>query len=393
MMAVVVAAVLLSLGLASPVLADSASTKKQLDADKAKLASLEKSLSSEQATVNSLQRQADALATQISRVQDDIATTQFRIVKKTADIDAAQQQLVSAQGQLDHRAWVAYENGPGTSLDFLLGATSLSDLSTRLEIVDHVAQSDQDLVAQVQGLQNRLLARKGELTALKSSLQARQKDLQSQETKLQANLAQEQQVLSQLDTDKANLDSLISSLTAKYKKELAAEAAAARRAAQGSGWTGGTSIGGVFNVCPVAAPRAYGDDFGAPRYSGGYHPHAGNDIVASRGTPIYAPFDGTATDASNGLGGIAVIVTASNGIGYVYNAHMDSIIRLGSVAAGTEIGTVGDSGDAKGGITHDHFEFHPANISQFQPLYKSYYGYTQIGDAIDPYPFLNSVCR
>ena len=396
LLAAAIAAALLTLGLFSnPVLADSAATKKELNAQKAKLAALQKDIAAEQASVNSLQKQADDLATQIGRVQDDIARTQFQIVKKQGQIDDAQGQLVGAQQQLDHRAWIAYENGPGTSLDFLLGATSLADLSARLEIVNHVAQSDQDLVVQVQGLQNRLLARKGELTSLEQRLRTKQKDLQGQEADLQASLQKEQGVLAQLNSDQTSLTSLISTLTKKYKNQLAAELAAAQAAqqSQGTGWTGGTSIPGVLVACPVAPPHAYGDDFGAPRYSGGYHPHAGNDIVAPRGTPIYAPFDGTATDNSNGLGGIAVNVTASNGIGWVYNAHMDTITKLGAVKAGEQIGTVGNTGDAQGGITHDHFEFHPSNISSFEPLYKSYSGYTEINGAIDPYPFLNSVCH
>src|SRR5206468_9828842 len=95
----------------------------------------------------------------------------------------------------------------------------------------------------------------------------------------------------------------------------------------------------------------------APRYSGGYHLHAGNDLFASRGTPIVAPFDGVAADDSNPLGGLSVIV--SGAMGYVYNAHLDSIAKLGTVSKGDVVGYVGDSVDAKGGLTHDHFEWHP----------------------------------
>ena len=85
-------------------------------------------------------------------------------------------------------------------------------------------------------------------------------------------------------------------------------------------------------------------------------------------------------------------MTGSQGQGYVYNAHLDTILKLGPVSAGDVVGTVGNSGDAQGGATHDHFEWHPNDISKWEPLHKSPYGYTQIGDAIDPFPFLNSVC-
>ena len=74
------------------------------------------------------------------------------------------------------------------------------------------------------------------------------------------------------------------------------------------GPSGGSVSGSPFSVCPVGQPRAYSDSFGAPRYAGGYHPHAGNDIMAPRGTPIYAPFAGSASSDPNGLGGNAVIV-------------------------------------------------------------------------------------
>jgi murein DD-endopeptidase MepM/ murein hydrolase activator NlpD len=142
---------------------------------------------------------------------------------------------------------------------------------------------------------------------------------------------------------------------------------------------GGPVPGSPFQVCPVDPPRVVADDFGAPRYAGGYHQHAGNDILAPRGTPIRAPFDGVAEDATNGLGGLSVRVTGSDG--YVYNAHLDRMGTLGRVTAGEVVGFVGDSGDAKGGPTHDHFEWHPNEAD----------GPTVSG-AVDPHPYLTLVC-
>jgi peptidoglycan LD-endopeptidase LytH len=145
---------------------------------------------------------------------------------------------------------------------------------------------------------------------------------------------------------------------------------------------------GVFQVCPVGQPRAFGDDFGAPRYAGGYHLHAGNDILAPYGTPIYAPFDGTASDASNGLGGLSVYVHGA--AGYVYNAHLSQLGQLGPVHAGDVIGYVGNSGDAQGGPPHDHFEWHPIAMPTSWP--SSSYGNSIIDDALNPYPLLTQVC-
>jgi murein DD-endopeptidase MepM/ murein hydrolase activator NlpD len=132
-------------------------------------------------------------------------------------------------------------------------------------------------------------------------------------------------------------------------------------------------VGGVLHVCPVDQPHSYTDDFGAPRWAGGYHPHQGNDIFAPEGTPIRAPFYGLAVQTPNTLGGRAVTVYGE--AGYAYNAHLLEYGTLGKVTTGTIIGYVGNSGDAINSATHDHFEWHPGN-----------------GEAVDPFPYLNAVC-
>ena len=132
-------------------------------------------------------------------------------------------------------------------------------------------------------------------------------------------------------------------------------------------------VGGVLHICPVDQPHSYTDDFGAPRWAGGYHPHQGNDIFAPEGTPIRAPFDGLAVQTPNTLGGRAVTVYGE--AGYVYNAHLSEYGTLGQVTTGTIIGYVGNSGDAINSASHDHFEWHPGN-----------------GAAVDPFPYLNAVC-
>jgi Peptidase family M23 len=151
--------------------------------------------------------------------------------------------------------------------------------------------------------------------------------------------------------------------------------------------------GGPLYVCPVQGQFSVGDDFGAPRYAGGYHPHAGNDIFAPLGTPIVAPFDGVAYEDPNTLGGQAVVVRGRDG--YVYNAHLSAYGKTGPVHAGQIIGYVGNTGDARGGATHDHFEWHPY-AGPIIP-WVSTYGFTTIDDgsppAVDPYPYLYAACH
>ena len=129
--------------------------------------------------------------------------------------------------------------------------------------------------------------------------------------------------------------------------------------------------GHLLQVCPVDRPRSYIDSFGFPRAG---HRHQGNDIMAPRGTPIRAPFDGTAKRSDSAPGGLGVYVYGKRG--FVFNAHLSRLGKMGKVKAGDIVGYVGNSGNASGGSTHDHFEWHP-----------------QGGKAVSPFRFLNEACR
>jgi murein DD-endopeptidase MepM/ murein hydrolase activator NlpD len=130
----------------------------------------------------------------------------------------------------------------------------------------------------------------------------------------------------------------------------------------------------TFLICPVDRPRHYFDDFGEPRWVGGFHRHQGIDIFAPRGTPIRAPFDGRVETSGNWTGGIQLYVYGKKG--FVFNGHLDRVGKTGMVKAGDIVGYVGNTGDARGGSTHDHFEWHPGD-----------------GAAVDSFPFLNQACR
>lgn len=132
-----------------------------------------------------------------------------------------------------------------------------------------------------------------------------------------------------------------------------------------------------LSVFPVAGANSYSDDFGAPRHQGR---HEGVDIMADRGTPIFAVADVSvirASRAETGLGGISLWLERADGTQYYY-AHMTSIaagLDVGSrVGVGVVVGTVGNTGDARYGAPHLHFEVHPGG-----------------GAATDPYPHLVAV--
>jgi murein DD-endopeptidase MepM/ murein hydrolase activator NlpD len=352
-----------------------AGLKQSLDEAKARLAELKRQIGAQQAVVDRLSAEAAAIAMQIDEHQAIYEQVTTQLQQTQVELEEARGRFQAVLGRLNERLREAFMQGPGSPVEFLLGATSLANLSDRLEFVDAMAQSDSDLADRVQNLKNELSAQARNQQRLK----ARQADilraLEGERAKLQAQFSQQKQIYDDIQDKRAEAEKLVERLGREYRDFLASLSGVSN---------------GVFKVCPVDQPRAVYDGFGAPRYSGGYHPHAGNDIIAPTGTAIRAPFAGVARSSYNTLGGDAVYVYGA--LGYVYNAHLSSYSANsnGTVAAGDVIGYVGDSGDALGGVPHDHFEWHPKVMPSDWPM--SPYGYTVIGSALNPYPLLSQVC-
>jgi LysM repeat protein len=145
-------------------------------------------------------------------------------------------------------------------------------------------------------------------------------------------------------------------------------------------YTGGQLYLGMRNTvptaplarCPVPGAR-FMNDWGFPRSDTGFH--EGNDLMAKRGTQLLAVANGKAAQIVGTIGGNQVKFTADDGTVYWY-AHLDTFGKSGRVKAGAVLGTMGDTGDAKGGPVHLHFEVHPGG-----------------GAAMNPYPLLVDACR
>src|SRR5262249_38481231 len=109
-------------------------------------------------------KQLAALQSQVAQVGEELLTAQDQydqtlaqllvIQKKVTD---TQTTLNDVQARLDARAQDVFIGGTTSNLDFILGATSLADLSDRLEYSDALQQSDADLAQQVQNTKNELL--------------------------------------------------------------------------------------------------------------------------------------------------------------------------------------------------------------------------------------------
>lgn len=105
-------------------------------------------------------------------------------------------------------------------------------------------------------------------------------------------------------------------------------------------------------LCPVPGATFF-NDYGFARPGGRFH--EGNDLFAPRGTPVQAPVSGTVEHYEGTIGGLQFRLRAADGTIYI-GTHLESFGKSGRVAAGEVIGYMGDTGSARGGRPHLHFE-------------------------------------
>jgi murein DD-endopeptidase MepM/ murein hydrolase activator NlpD len=296
------------------------------------------------AKLRALQRRMNRLATRIGHNEDLANRTLAKIHRTQAEIVPLERRLEMLNERLATRSRQAYMMGPSTPLVYLLTASSAADAANRIGMLEEMNRRDAVLAQEIDSVRERLDVRRQELQKTTWYLASVRAELADDQRALRRTMESSQKILSALQKHKDQVLNKISLIR-------------------------------PFAVCPVGDPHAVGDDFGIwvhrSKKWGGDHIHQGNDIMAPEGTPIYAPFDGIASDSTNHTGGISVSVEGE--YGYVYNAHLSRLGPLGPVEAGDVVGYVGHTGDT--GANHDHFEWHPGG-----------------GPAVDPNDFLMLVC-
>jgi murein DD-endopeptidase MepM/ murein hydrolase activator NlpD len=98
--------------------------------------------------------------------------------------------------------------------------------------------------------------------------------------------------------------------------------------------------------------------------------------MAAYGLPVVAVISGVIQTNYSANGGISLYLRGVDGDEYFYAHNSRNVASDGEhVVTGQVIGYVGNTGDARGGPSHVHFELHPGG-----------------GRAVDSYFFVRRVC-
>lgn len=291
------------------------------------------------------QEEVDGLARRISALSGDRDRGMARAEALAPAVTLLAAQVVEAEDLLRLHAVALYARGGGSEIGAFLRSERLGESAFRQALGESVVRFDFDE-------HDRLVREEAAATAALGQAVAELGRVRGEITASQDRL-----VVARQDLEGAKL------------RAAAMSAAAA---------TTGAAFQDGFRF-PVAGPYTFRNDWGEPR-GGGTRPHQGNDLFAAMGTPLVAVERGViANKGYDTNGGDGLFLVGQSGVQYYY-AHLSSFapgIADGVVVqAGEVIGAVGDSGNAKGGSPHCHFQIHPGG-----------------GAPVNPYPLLAAVAE
>ncbi|HEX9766080.1 MAG TPA: peptidoglycan DD-metalloendopeptidase family protein [Nitriliruptorales bacterium] len=294
-----------------------------------------------EADLDALVREQEDLAAQIALVEDELGHLEQRAGELTAEVERVNAALIE-------RARSVYKNGfDQNPLALLITSGGPRDAIDKASMLETLARRDD---AQLETA----IALRAQLDQTEVLLEDRASELAGLEERMQASIAAVNDRLSRARLLEADL------------RERAARQRMIDRGVQA----------GIY-ACPVAYPVHFVDSWGAPR-SGGRR-HKGVDMMNPYGNQLYAFTNGRMSSMrSSSLGGISLYLWGDDGHRYYY-AHLSGYapgIFVGKrVEAGELVAFNGDSGNARGGSPHLHFEVH-------------LWG----GAATNPYPWVAAVC-
>ena len=338
-----------------------------------------------------------ALVSKVQVLDEKIAVTREKISSLNDDIkekqDAYDKGLSEVEDQFDalaNRLRILYMSGNATDLEIIFGAKDFSDLIDKMELVKSLANSDKELISEIQTKLDELSTKKKSLEADKKDLETQQASLKSDQDEFNKLISDNDEILKNLYASNSEAQNSLESaalqsdeIEAKISQYYAAQKAAAEHAAQVSQSSSSSSSSGSSSSgsSSVIVPSGSGFAWPTPGFVSlssewfedrEVYNHGGIDIAGAgiMGTPVVAAADGTvvATNSScthnwgksyscgcGGGYGNYVMISHAGGKMTVYG-HLTSLtVSSGqSVSRGQIIGYVGSTGNSTG--PHLHYE-------------------------------------
>ena len=187
------------------------------------------------AQVDALDRRLGNTVEQWDGAQYDLGKVRTQLAKNRSHLTVAERARRQAEQLVQARLVEIYESDQPTTIDVVLGSTSLGDLIDRLQAEQSVATSDRQLAKHATQVRDELAAAQTTLQATEHKRAASLRALSSQRQQIGAMLAQRRRLLASVQTQivqmKAAEARRQAALAAEARRRLAAEQAQLRREA------------------------------------------------------------------------------------------------------------------------------------------------------------------
>ena len=345
--------------------------KKELS-DAKKKESAAKALESElKERVSVIQDQISVLSGQIASVQNsigqkeqEISAKETEIAEKETEIEEKELEIQDQWSDFKKHMAAMQELRDGGSVAMLSAVNDLYELLTFNEVMQDISIKDTEIMDNMKAAKSALEADKVELEAQRKELKSQKAELDTQNYQMKAkqselNSSISAAQLSAQDAQKAQkaAQAAIESDELNYeavKKEIQKLIAAAASSKPQLSFTG--------FACPLKSYTRVSSEYGWRKnpVSGVNRLHAGIDLAAPGGTPIYAAASGyvqVAGWSSGGYGNYVIIYHGSMSDGNAYSTlygHMRSVATSAGkyVKQGELIGYVGSTGNSTGNHLH-----------------------------------------
>lgn len=297
----------------------------------------------------------------VDDAQRGVAAADQALATKEQELSGAQQRIDGLSQVASARAVEQYMRPNDNALDHMLSADGFAHASRRTALLAEVNDRDADAIDQFRAARREIEIERKAAIAAKRSADERRSAEEEKLNNLRAAQAEKQRV-------DASLKERIAAYAAEDEASARVQASVAStdRASRGGGGGGDGRVSSAGLRWPVKNPKVtspFGTRWGRL--------HAGIDIDADTGTPIYAANGGKVTQAGRESGyGNYTCIDHGGGFETCY-AHQSSMaVSVGStVQAGDQIGRAGNTGASQG--AHLHFETRvngsPRNPQQYLP--------------------------
>ena len=336
--------------------------------------------------INSLSEQITNYQSQINNIEAQIDDANKKIEEQTQKLAQAEEDYKEQEEMLNERVVALYELGEVSYLDVLLSSESLTDFISRYYVISEIAESDVELLDQIENQKKEIEDTKKSIEDTKAELSSAKEEKEKVAAELQNTKNEKDTYVAELSQDQQELQEQIEELqeaNIQIDKDIAAARAEAQRKLQeelerqkqqqqnqnnntgNNGSTGSSGNGGGISnpsssgfIYPV--PSAYSRITTGMYYSSGaYHGAVDFGSGGIAGQPVYAVADGivvTAKALTTSYGNY-IIIMHDNGL-YTLYAHGQAgsimVSQYQRVKQGQQIMKVGNTGNSFG--AHLHFE-------------------------------------